>query len=98
VDKLQIATKVLKRFSFVFQLPSSIEADITYGDYEKIIVDYKKAKQMILQSMHIPAITKINDDITKVMKDFRVLLYKQLEGVDSPLEESEHIIGVICEM
>jgi hypothetical protein len=49
-DRIRSGLNVTRRFRFLFEIPASIKRNIQENDYEKVIKDYRKAKQLISKS------------------------------------------------
>jgi len=90
-DATRNALGVLQRFKFLFSLPVSIERNIRKGDYDVVINDYARAKNLF-SSTDVAVFKKVLVEVEQRINRLREILQKKLQEMPSTLEEQKKII------
>lgn len=61
---------MLQRFQTLFNLPSTIRGNISKGEYDLAVREYKKAKSIVLPS-HVGILKCVLEEVEKVMHEFK---------------------------
>ncbi|GLH13738.1 Exocyst complex component 2 [Gryllus bimaculatus] len=90
-DATRNALGVLHRYKFLFCLPVSIERNIRKGDYDVVINDYARAKNLFGET-DIAIFKKVLVEVEQRINNFREILRIKLKDMPSTLEEQKRII------
>nr|CAD7446431.1 unnamed protein product [Timema bartmani] len=90
-DATRNALGVLQRFKFLFSLPVSIERNIRKGDYDVVINDYARAKNLFGKT-DVPVFKKVLTEVEQRIVRLQELLRNKLQDMPSTLEEQKKII------
>lgn len=96
-DSTRNALNVLNRFKFLFHLPITMERNIKKGDYEVVINDYERARQLF-SSSQVPAFIKVYQDVEERVVKFRNQLKKKLMQLPSSLDDQKRLIRYLIEL
>ncbi|XP_072169116.1 exocyst complex component 2-like [Diadema setosum] len=96
-DSTRNALNVLNRFKFLFHLPITIERNIKKGDYEVVINDYERARQLF-SSTEVTAFKKVYDEVENRIRDLQVQLHEKLMELPTPLEDQKRYIRYLVEL
>ncbi|XP_023727524.1 exocyst complex component 2 [Cryptotermes secundus] len=90
-DATRNALGVLQRFKFLFSLPVSIERNIRKGDYDVVINDYARAKNLF-SNTDVAIFKKVLVEVEQRISRLREILHSKLQDMPSTLEEQKKII------
>ncbi|XP_038068358.1 exocyst complex component 2-like [Patiria miniata] len=96
-DSTRNALNVLNRFKFLFHLPITIERNIKKGDYEVVINDYERARQLFADT-EVTAFKKVYEEVEKRIVDLRVQLKNKLMELPSTLDDQKKLIRYLVEL
>lgn len=90
-DATRNALGVMQRFKFLFSLPVSIERNIRKGDYDVVINDYARAKNLF-SNTDVAIFKKVLIEVEQRINRLREILHNKLQDMPSTLEEQKKII------
>lgn len=90
-DATRNALALMQRYKFLFCMPLNIDKNIKRGNYELVINDYARVKNLF-GNTDIDVFKKILQEIEDRMNSLKVILKKKLEDVPFNLEEHKQII------
>ncbi|XP_063241728.1 exocyst complex component 2 [Bacillus rossius redtenbacheri] len=90
-DATRNALGVLQRFKFLFSLPVSIERNIKKGEYDVVINDFARAKNLF-GSSDVPVFKKVLAEAELRVAKLQELLQNKLKEMPCTLEEQKKII------
>jgi exocyst complex component 2 len=96
-DKIRSVQGMLQRFRTLFNLPSLIRNSISSGEYDLAVREYRKAKSIVLPS-HVGILKRVLEEIEKVMREFKGMLYKSMEDPTTDLTNLENIVRLLVEL
>ncbi|GER34041.1 exocyst complex component [Striga asiatica] len=96
-EKIRSVQGMLQRFRTLFNLPSAIRANISKGEYDLAVREYRKAKSIVLPS-HVGILKRVLEEVEKVMQEFRGMLYKAMEDPDIDLTNLENNVRLLLEL
>ncbi|XP_063951226.1 exocyst complex component 2-like [Lytechinus pictus] len=96
-DSTRNALNVLNRFKFLFHLPITIERNIKKGDYEVVINDYERARQLF-SNTQVSTFKKVYDEVENRIRELQVQLHEKLMELPTPLDEQKRLIRYLVEL
>ncbi|KAL5558462.1 hypothetical protein UlMin_034673 [Ulmus minor] len=96
-EKIRSAQGMLQRFRTLFNLPSTIRASISKGEYDLAVREYKKAKSIALPS-HVGILKRVLEEVEKVMHEFKGMLYKSMEDPQIDITNLENTVRLLLEL
>jgi exocyst complex component 2 len=96
-DQTRSALTVLQRYKFLFNLPHTIEKNISNGEYEIVANDYDKAKTLFANTK-VSVFKRVLAEVEKQLAKFRDDLRKKLLKLPSSLEEQKKLIKYLLEL
>ncbi|XP_070161765.1 exocyst complex component 2 [Polyergus mexicanus] len=90
-DATRNALAVMQRYKFLFCMPINIERNIKRGNYDLVINDYARVKNLF-KNTEVDVFRKVLEEIDNRISNFKVLLRKRLEEMSFNLEERKKII------
>ncbi|KAL4377928.1 hypothetical protein GQ457_02G025680 [Hibiscus cannabinus] len=97
-EKIRSVQGMLQRFRTLFNLPSTIRGNISKGEYDLAVREYKKAKSIALPS-HVSKYTKkVLEEVERVMQEFKGTLYKSMEDPQIDLTGLENTVRLLLEL
>lgn len=90
-DATRNALAVMQRYKFLFCMPINIERNIKRGNYDLVINDYARVKNLF-KNTEVDVFRKVLEEIDDRISNFKVLLRKRLEEMSFSLEERKKII------
>lgn len=96
-EKIRSVQGMLQRFRTLFNLPSIIRGSISKGEYDLAVREYRKAKSIVLPS-HVGILKRVLEEVEKVMREFKSMLYKSMEDPQLDLTELENIVRLLLEL
>ncbi|XP_018392147.1 PREDICTED: exocyst complex component 2 [Cyphomyrmex costatus] len=90
-DATRNALAVMQRYKFLFCMPINIERNIKRGNYDLVINDYARVKNLF-KNTEIDVFKKILEEIDSRINNFKVLLRTKLQEMPFSLEERKKII------
>ncbi|KAL6504483.1 hypothetical protein OROGR_026406 [Orobanche gracilis] len=96
-EKIRSVQGMLQRFRTLFNLPSAIRGNISKGEYDLAVREYRKAKSIVLPS-HVGIIKRVLEEVEKVMQEFKGMLYKAMEEPNIDLTNLENTVRFILEL
>ncbi|XP_073122189.1 exocyst complex component SEC5A-like [Henckelia pumila] len=96
-EKIRSVQGMLQRFRTLFNLPSAIRGNISKGEYDLAVREYRKAKSIVLPS-HVGILKRVLEEVEKVMHEFKAMLYKSMEDPKIDLTNLENTIRLLLEL
>ncbi|KAL0919365.1 hypothetical protein M5K25_011455 [Dendrobium thyrsiflorum] len=96
-EKIRSVQGMLQRFRTLFNLPSIIRGNISKGEYDLAVREYRKAKSIVLPS-HVGILKRVLEEVEKVMREFKSMLYKSMEDPQLDLAELENTVRLLIEL
>ncbi|XP_020579971.1 exocyst complex component SEC5A-like isoform X2 [Phalaenopsis equestris] len=96
-EKIRSVQGMLQRFRTLFNLPSIIRGSISKGEYDLAVREYRKAKSIVLPS-HVGILKRVLEEVEKVMREFKCMLYKSMEDPQLDLPELENTVRLLLEL
>lgn len=96
-DATRSALSVLTRFRFLFCLPCAIERNIKRSDYEIVINDYSRVKNLFKKT-EIRVFNKALNEIEKRVLNLRGMLRTKLKQMPISVEEQKRIIRYLVNL
>ncbi|KAL3513878.1 hypothetical protein ACH5RR_026595 [Cinchona calisaya] len=96
-EKIRSVQGMLQRFRTLFNLPSAIRGNISKGEYDLAVREYRKAKSIVLPS-HVGILKRVLEEVEKVMQEFKGMLYKTMEDPHIELTNLENIVRLLLEL
>jgi len=90
-DATRNALAVMQRYKFLFCMPINIERNIKRGNYDLVINDYARVKNLF-KNTEVDVFKKVLEEIDNRINHFKVLLRKKLQEMPFSLEERKKII------
>lgn len=90
-DATRNALAVMQRYKFLFCMPINIERNIKRGNYDLVINDYARVKNLF-KNTDVDVFKKVLEEIDNRISNFKVLLRKKLQEMPFSLEERKKII------
>lgn len=90
-DATRNALAVMQRYKFLFCMPVNIERNIKNGNYDLIINDYARVKNLF-KNTEVDVFKKVLREIDYRIETLRDVLKKKLEEVPFTLENQKKII------
>jgi len=99
-DKIRQSLSILSRFSFLFNLPSKIAANIRDGEYDKAVQHYKKAASIFQDRTvsNISVFLQVFAEVENIVAGFRTTLYSALADPTSSFEAQERVIRILVDL
>ncbi|KAL1561160.1 Exocyst complex component S5A [Salvia divinorum] len=96
-EKIRSVQGMLQRFRTLFNLPSAIRGNISKGEYDLAVREYRKAKSIVLPS-HVGILKRVLEEVEKVMQEFKAMLYKTMEDPNIDLTSLENTVRLLLEL
>ncbi|KAL8134432.1 hypothetical protein AgCh_009457 [Apium graveolens] len=96
-EKIRSVQGMLQRFRTLFNLPSTIRGNISKGEYDLAVREYRKAKSIVLPS-HVGILKRVLEEVEKVMQEFKGMLYKSMEDPHIDLTNLENIVRLLLDL
>ncbi|KAL8205889.1 hypothetical protein R6Q57_009440 [Mikania cordata] len=96
-EKIRSVQGMLQRFRTLFNLPSAIRSNISKGEYDLAVREYRKAKSIVLPS-HVGILKRVLEEVEKVMQEFKGMLYRSLEDPQIDLTNLENVVRLLLEL
>lgn len=90
-DATRNALSLLQRYKFLFCMPVSIERNIKQGNFDLVINDYARVKNLF-KNTEVEVFKKVLAEIEDRIETLRCVLRKKIEEVPFTLEEQKKII------
>ncbi|XP_076670422.1 exocyst complex component secretory 5 [Andrena cerasifolii] len=90
-DATRNALAVMQRYKFLFCMPINIEKNIKRGNYDLVINDYARVKNLF-KSTEVDVFKKVLQEIDNRVEMLKVFLRNKLEEMPFSLEEHKKII------
>lgn len=90
-DKSRAALSVLNRYKFLFCLPINIEKNAARNEFDIIVNDYARAKNLYGKS-DIPLIQKVLAEIDEIILEVRKELHKKIQEMPQGVEQQKKFI------
>ncbi|PWA87400.1 exocyst complex component SEC5 [Artemisia annua] len=97
VEKIRSVQGMLQRFRTLFNLPSAIRGNISKGEYDLAVREYRKAKSIVLPS-HVGILKRVLEEVEKVMQEFKGMLYRSMEDPQIDLTNLENVVRLLLEL
>ncbi|KAI3676022.1 hypothetical protein L1987_85618 [Smallanthus sonchifolius] len=96
-EKIRSVQGMLQRFRTLFNLPSAIRGNISKGEYDLAVREYRKAKSIVLPS-HVGILKRVLEEVEKVMQEFKGMLYRSVEDPQIDLTNLENVVRLLLEL
>eukprot|EP00249_Psilotum_nudum_P022882 c28676_g1_i1 orf=1854-4124(-) len=96
-ERIRSVQGMLQRFRTLFNLPSTIRSNISKGEYDLAVREYKKAKSIVLPT-HAGILQKVLEEVEKVVQEFKDKLYKSMEDPQLELSQLESTVRLLLEL
>ncbi|XP_071725527.1 exocyst complex component SEC5A-like [Rutidosis leptorrhynchoides] len=96
-EKIRSVQGMLQRFRTLFNLPSAIRGNISKGEYDLAVREYRKAKSIVLPS-HVGILKRVLEEVEKVMQEFKGMLYRSMEDPQIDLTNLENVVRLLLEL
>lgn len=96
-ERIRSVQGMLQRFRTLFNLPSTIRANISRGEYDLAVREYKKAKSLVLPT-HVRILKRVLEEVDKVISEFKDKLYKSMEDPQVEFLHLESTIRLLLEL
>ncbi|XP_073305161.1 exocyst complex component SEC5A-like isoform X2 [Primulina huaijiensis] len=96
-EKIRSVQGMLQRFRTLFNLPSAIRGNISKGEYDLAVREYRKARSIVLPS-HVGILKRVLEEVEKVMLEFKGMLYKSMEVPNIDLTNLENTVRLLLEL
>jgi len=96
-DRIRHISAVLKRFQFIFNLPTSIRAHMDAGENERVVQDYQKAISLIGDT-RIPVFQKVLTPVNQLVEQFEQGLFSRLSNPHLKHDIRLQLIGLLEEL
>ncbi|CAA7400277.1 unnamed protein product [Spirodela intermedia] len=96
-EKIRSVQGMLQRFRTLFNLPSAIRGNISKGEYDLAVREYRKAKSIVLPS-HVGILKRVLEEVEKVMQEFKAMLYRSMEDPQLDLADLENTVRLLLEL
>lgn len=90
-DATRNALSLMQRYRFLFCMPVNIEKNITRGNYDLVINDYARVKNLF-GNTELEVFKKVLNEIEARIVKLRTVLGKKLEEMPVTLDEQKKII------
>lgn len=90
-DATRNALALMQRYRFLFCMPVNIEKNIKQGNYDLVINDYARVKNLF-KNTEVDVFKKVLAEIESRIETLRDILRKKLDEVPFTLEEQKKII------
>ncbi|ESW15636.1 hypothetical protein PHAVU_007G088900 [Phaseolus vulgaris] len=98
-EKIRTVQGMLQRFRTLFNLPSTICASISKGEYDLAVREYKKAKSIALPShIQVGILKRVLEEVEKVMNDFKTMLFQSMEDPQIDLTNLENTVRLLLDL
>eukprot|EP00276_Gloeochaete_wittrockiana_P009786 CAMPEP_0184651732 /NCGR_PEP_ID=MMETSP0308-20130426/9388_1 /TAXON_ID=38269 /ORGANISM="Gloeochaete witrockiana, Strain SAG 46.84" /LENGTH=1111 /DNA_ID=CAMNT_0027086165 /DNA_START=38 /DNA_END=3373 /DNA_ORIENTATION=- len=96
-DQIRSVLALMRKFHFIFSLPSSIHANFLRKEYDKVVHDYNKAKSL-LANTRVPLLRKVMDEVTQHLTKIRTALFAQLHAPNAHFDDYHRTISYLFEL
>ncbi|XP_011867775.1 PREDICTED: exocyst complex component 2 isoform X2 [Vollenhovia emeryi] len=90
-DATRNALAVMQRYKFLFSMPINIERNIKRSNYDLVINDYARVKNLF-KNTEVDVFKRVLEEIDSRIHHFKVLLRTKLQEMPFSLEERKKII------
>lgn len=96
-DTTRSALALLTRFRFLFTLPTTIENNINKGDYDLVINDYARVKNLFGKS-DVVIFKKVLQEIDSRITQFREMLHGKLQEMPKSIDDQKRLIRCLVHL
>ncbi|KAG5674156.1 hypothetical protein PVAND_004140 [Polypedilum vanderplanki] len=90
-DNSRAALSVLNRYKFLFCLPTNIEKNASKNEFDIIVNDYARAKNLYGKS-EIPLIQKVLAEADEIILEVRKELHKKIQEMPQGVEQQKRFV------
>ncbi|KAK7578051.1 hypothetical protein V9T40_010256 [Parthenolecanium corni] len=90
-DATRQALAVMTRYKFLFFLPMNIEHNIKHGDFDLVMSDYARARNLF-GKFETRVFTQVLSEVESIIQNLKVSLRSKLEDMPATLEQQKKII------
>ena len=90
-DKSRVALSVLNRYKFLFCLPTNIEKNASKNEFDIIVNDYARAKNLYGKS-EVPLIQKVLAEVDEIILEIRRKLHKKIQEMPQGVEQQKRFV------
>lgn len=96
-DKSRAALSVLNRYKFLFCLPRSIENNANNNEFDIIVNDYARVKNLY-GKMDIPLIKRVLSEIDEIILEVRKKLHKKIQEMPQAVEQQKKFVKCLINL
>ncbi|XP_044741361.1 exocyst complex component 2 [Chrysoperla carnea] len=96
-DSTRSALALLTRFRFLFTLPTSIEHNIKKGDYDLVINDYARVKNLFGKT-DVVVFKKVLAEVEHRIEKFQDMLHARLQQMPISIDEQKRLIRCLVNL
>ncbi|XP_050665877.1 exocyst complex component 2 [Leptidea sinapis] len=96
-DKTREALSLLTRHKFLFQLPASIDKNIRKKEYDLVVNDYTRVKNLF-GNTDVKLFQKILDEVDKKIEELKDNLYKRIKSMPCNVQEQTKYIRLLISL
>ena len=98
-DSTRNALNVLGRFSFIFNLPKSIQTNLSLGKYDIIIKDYELGRTLMEnQNQNHPVFLTVQQQIQDQIAKVKETLFQMLLDIPQPVQDQRRTLGYLVNL
>ncbi|XP_050428493.1 vacuolar protein sorting-associated protein 51 homolog isoform X2 [Adelges cooleyi] len=98
ISKLSETHKLLKRFQFVYTLPTTLKKLLENGDYAQVVQEYLHALRVLTQYGNQESLKGILKDCNDIVKDLMKILYSHLRDKDLSGKELAKSVDLLLQL
>ncbi|XP_028138176.2 exocyst complex component 2 [Diabrotica virgifera virgifera] len=96
-EKTRNALNVLQRYKFLFCLPCVIERNVKKGDYDIVINDYMRVKNLF-DKTEVPIFREALNEVEKRIVELQTKLHKDLQTMPITVEQQKRLIRYLVNL
>jgi len=96
-DTIRNAIKVLTKFRFLFNLPCNMDKNVARGDYEVVINDYMRAKNLFMES-EVDLFQRVYKEVEERKAKLEVELREKLLTLPANIDDQKKIVRHLVDL
>lgn len=97
-DKSRAALSVLNRYKFLFCLPMSIQNNANNNEFDIIVNDYARVKNLYSGKMDIPLIRRVLSEIDEIILEVRKNLHNKIKEMPQAVEQQKKFVKCLINL
>ncbi|CAG9808798.1 unnamed protein product [Chironomus riparius] len=97
-DKSRAALSVLNRYKFLFCLPMSIQKNADNNEFDIIVNDYARVKNLYSGKVDIPLIKRVLSEIDEIILEVRKNLHNKLKEMPQAVEQQKKFVKCLINL